>query len=48
MASRRSRIEHDTLGELRWLLFSDRGLYRPGEQARLKGWIRRAGRRITL
>lgn len=24
-----------------WLLFDDRGLYRPGEQVRLKGWIRR-------
>jgi uncharacterized protein YfaS (alpha-2-macroglobulin family) len=23
-----------------WLLFDDRGIYRPGEQARLKGWLR--------
>lgn len=23
-----------------WLVFDDRGLYRPGEQVRLKGWIR--------
>ena len=28
--------------ELRWLLFTDRGLYRPGERVHLKGWIRRA------
>jgi alpha-2-macroglobulin len=28
--------------ELRWLVFSDRGLYRPGEQVHLKGWIREA------
>jgi alpha-2-macroglobulin len=26
--------------ELRWLLLSDRGLYRPGETARIKGWVR--------
>ncbi|MBK9371869.1 MAG: hypothetical protein IPN01_37195 [Deltaproteobacteria bacterium] len=26
---------------LSWLTFDDRGLYRPGETARLKGWIRR-------
>lgn len=26
---------------LSWLTFDDRGLYRPGETARVKGWIRR-------
>ncbi len=24
----------------KWLVFDDRGLYRPGEQVRLKGWVR--------
>jgi len=27
-------------GQLRWLVFDDRGLYRPGEEAKVKGWIR--------
>jgi uncharacterized protein YfaS (alpha-2-macroglobulin family) len=27
----------------RWLVFDDRGMYKPGEQVHLKGWIRRAG-----
>lgn len=27
--------------ELRWCVFDDRGLYRPGETARVKGWLRR-------
>jgi alpha-2-macroglobulin len=26
--------------ELRWYVFDDRGLYRPGEDVKLKGWIR--------
>lgn len=26
---------------LRWLVFDDRGMYRPGEQVRIKGWLRR-------
>jgi hypothetical protein len=30
--------------ELRWLVFDDRKLYRPGEEVHLKGWIRRVGR----
>ncbi len=28
---------------LRWYVFDDRGLYRPGEDVHIKGWIRRAG-----
>ncbi|HYF61518.1 MAG TPA: alpha-2-macroglobulin family protein, partial [Herpetosiphonaceae bacterium] len=33
-------------GQLRWYVLSDRGLYRPGETARVKGWLRldRGGR----
>lgn len=31
----------DTGEELRWLVFDDRGMYRPGEQAHVKGWLRR-------
>ncbi len=27
--------------EARWYVFDDRGIYKPGETARLKGWIRR-------
>ncbi len=30
-------------GMLRWHIFDDRGMYRPGEEARLKGWVRRIG-----
>jgi len=29
--------------ELRWYVFDDRRLYRPGEEVHLKGWIRRLG-----
>jgi alpha-2-macroglobulin len=32
---------------LRWMVFDDRGLYRPGEEARVKGWIRLVGRGPT-
>ncbi len=28
---------------LRWLVFDDRGMYKPGEEVHVKGWIRRAG-----
>ncbi len=28
---------------LRWYVFDDRKLYRPGEEAHIKGWIRRVG-----
>jgi hypothetical protein len=29
--------------QLRWFTFDDRGMYRPGEEARVKGWVRRYG-----
>ncbi len=29
--------------ELRWYVFDDRKLYRPGEEVHVKGWIRRVG-----
>ena len=29
--------------ELRWYVFDDRKLYRPGEEVQVKGWIRRVG-----
>ena len=29
--------------EVRWHVFDDRGLYRPGEEVHLKGWLRRLG-----
>lgn len=29
--------------QLAWYVFSDRGLYRPGETVHLKGWVRRLG-----
>ncbi len=29
--------------ELRWAVFDDRGMYRPGEEVYLKGWLRRIG-----
>ena len=28
---------------LRWFVFDDRGMYRPGEEVKIKGWIRRVG-----
>lgn len=28
---------------LRWFVFDDRGMYRPGEEVHLKGWLRRLG-----
>lgn len=27
----------------RWLVFDDRGMYKPGEEVHVKGWLRRAG-----
>ncbi|MFN7946840.1 MAG: alpha-2-macroglobulin family protein [Blastocatellia bacterium] len=30
--------------ELRWHVFDDRAMYRPGEEAHIKGWLRRIGR----
>ena len=29
--------------ELRWMVFDDRGLYRPGEDVKVKGWVRLIG-----
>ncbi|HEY8078955.1 MAG TPA: alpha-2-macroglobulin family protein, partial [Labilithrix sp.] len=29
--------------EVRWLVFDDRGMYKPGEDVRVKGFVRRAG-----
>jgi uncharacterized protein YfaS (alpha-2-macroglobulin family) len=29
--------------ELRWYVFDDRGMYRPGEEVHVKGWMRRIG-----
>ena len=31
--------------ELRWYVFDDRGIYRPGEEVHIKGWLRRVGGR---
>jgi alpha-2-macroglobulin len=32
---------------LRWHVFDDRGMYRPGEEARVKGWLRSVGNNPT-
>jgi alpha-2-macroglobulin len=29
--------------EVRWYVFDDRGIYRPGEEVHFKGWLRRVG-----
>ena len=31
--------------ELRWYVFDDRQMYRPGEEVHVKGWMRRVGGR---
>ncbi len=36
-----TRVVHDDA--VRWLVYDDRGMYKPGEEVRLKGWVRRAG-----
>jgi uncharacterized protein YfaS (alpha-2-macroglobulin family) len=33
-------IRYTQLDDLRWYVFDDRGLYKPGEHARVKGWLR--------
>ena len=33
------------LDELRWYVFDDREMYRPGEEVHVKGWLRRVGGR---
>lgn len=35
--------ESSRLDQVRWLIFDDRRMYKPGEEIRVKGWIRRAG-----
>lgn len=35
--------QRSRLDALRWYVFDDRGLYRPGEEVHVKGWIRRLG-----
>ena len=35
------RVTHPD--SVRWLVYDDRGMYKPGEEARVKGWVRRAG-----
>jgi alpha-2-macroglobulin len=34
-------VRFDAVDRLGWYVADDRGLYRPGEQARVKGWLRR-------
>ncbi|MEQ1508128.1 MAG: MG2 domain-containing protein, partial [Myxococcota bacterium] len=34
-------IARSELDQLRWYVADDRGLYKPGEHARIKGWLRR-------
>ena len=36
-----SWVKQSELDQLRWYVFDDRGMYRPGENVRVKGWIRR-------
>lgn len=31
---------HQTPDQMQWFVFDDRGMYKPGEKVRLKGWIR--------
>lgn len=33
----------DQPDQVRWLVYDDRGMYKPGEEMRIKGWVRRAG-----
>jgi uncharacterized protein YfaS (alpha-2-macroglobulin family) len=37
-------IKSEPPDSLRWFVFDDRRMYRPGEEVHLKGWIRRIGR----
>ncbi len=32
-----------TQDQLRWLVYDDRGMYKPGEDVRVKGWLRSSG-----
>jgi uncharacterized protein YfaS (alpha-2-macroglobulin family) len=42
-AYERSFLTGHRADEIRWLLFDDRHVYKPGEELRVKGWLRRAG-----
>ncbi len=35
--------QQQTLDEVRWHVFDDRAIYRPGEEMHIKGWVRRIG-----
>jgi uncharacterized protein YfaS (alpha-2-macroglobulin family) len=39
----RAYVQTTRSDQARWLVFDDRGMYKPGEEVHLKGWIRRAG-----
>jgi uncharacterized protein YfaS (alpha-2-macroglobulin family) len=38
-----SWYKREEADELRWFVFDDRKMYRPGEEVHIKGWIRRIG-----
>jgi alpha-2-macroglobulin len=38
-----SYVRRQTSDAVRWFVFDDRGMYKPGEDVRLKGWVRRGG-----
>lgn len=38
-----SWYRREAIDELRWFVFDDRKMYRPGEEVHLKGWIRKVG-----
>ncbi|MBV8858151.1 MAG: hypothetical protein JOZ02_14565 [Acidobacteria bacterium] len=38
-----SWVRRPSVDELRWFVFDDRKMYRPGEEVSLKGWLRRMG-----
>jgi uncharacterized protein YfaS (alpha-2-macroglobulin family) len=38
-----SLLRAEPRDSLRWLVYDDRGMYKPGEEVRVKGWVRRAG-----
>ncbi|HKP85216.1 MAG TPA: Ig-like domain-containing protein, partial [Blastocatellia bacterium] len=36
-------VKREAVDSLRWFVFDDRKMYRPGEEVRIKGWVRRVG-----
>jgi uncharacterized protein YfaS (alpha-2-macroglobulin family) len=38
-----SWYKREDIDELRWFVFDDRKMYRPGEEVHIKGWIRKVG-----